>query len=771
MASSDDVFAQARWKPRRTGEAVSMTVDAPQLPGTPQPSATPPAPTATAASASAARLRWGSFQALGDDATGAIFEASVAQALADQSWTILLRMLPTQENDRPPPPDSRDTKLMTSAFVTEHFVDDEGRSALTEPVKTGAIRTMTLAGDDVPEKLITCDVRFNMDRAVKSSFIRHLLGSLGNDDDRTPLDIASRAEWMVITPAVQDPDYRFALVMQPSTKALNTGLTAYSEKSPREVKTDICAALKVTEVPAHIAIFRRSTVGGLLTEIVCWDPITLPLLHDRVQHIGTPQFLVASRACHEPIRTLPITKLNRPNSLAPNSRGTGSTSSIDTNPPFQEGDKIAVHPKVLRLPISKPGNVGPTETIFFRYSAGQVRDVITYVAVLLATFFASPSAPATFPETGTPQYWIDRILPRTRANRPILFCIAASWGAIFAGVYEALQGEIIGRIDTCTRIVLSTGLCLCIRCIGGMFCHRCGKPGHMVSSCTQDIFTSWKEITFRCVCCRELGGVALGHEWDMCSRKRTKIHMGKPEAENCGICGHSEHTSPQCPGIQDVLHGTILLPKMRNELVQEGWVLEAVTASQTSTSSAPIAPAMSAVAPVTAAAQPSSQSSTPIRRDPWTTGSLSPSLSSTGSTISLPGQEDRVARANAEVMEVVRQVLRSELEPVNNRLAKLSDAVEMQGGNIASLTDMVDDIGERLRNVEAKESATQQRLARMREEFQQRQRARQTADLRSELSQEDFQDAEAYDPMQPTDGPAVAPQRPGLESPATGMQT
>ena len=133
-------------------------------------------------------------------------------------------------------------------------------------------------------------------------------------------------------------------------------------------------------------------------------------------------------------------------------------------------------------------------------------------------------------------------------------------------------------------------------------------------------------------------------------------------------------------------------------------------------------------------------------------------------------REDRVALANAEVMEVVRQALRSELEPINQRLGKLSDAVEMQGSNIASLTDMVDDIGERLRNVEAKESATQQRLARMREEFQQRQKARQAADMRSELSQEDFQDAEAYDPMHPTEGPSVAPQRPGLESTAISMQ-
>jgi hypothetical protein len=60
----------------------------------------------------------------------------------------------------------------------------------------------------------------------------------------------------------------------------------------------------------------------------------------------------------------------------------------------------------------------------------------------------------------------------------------------------------------------------------------------------------------------------------------------------------------------------------------------------------------------------------------------------------------------------------------------------------------------------------------MREEFQQRQKARQTADQRSELSQEEYQDAaEAYDPFHPTDGPASVPQRPGLESPATVMET
>jgi chromosome segregation ATPase len=125
-------------------------------------------------------------------------------------------------------------------------------------------------------------------------------------------------------------------------------------------------------------------------------------------------------------------------------------------------------------------------------------------------------------------------------------------------------------------------------------------------------------------------------------------------------------------------------------------------------------------------------------------------------------------------MEVVRQALRSELEPVHQRLGKLSDALEMQGGNIASLTDMVDDIGNRLKDVETREAATQQRLARMRDEFQQRQRARLAADLRSEFSQDDYQDAqdaETYDPQHPTDGPAGALQQPGLKSPATAMQT
>ena len=145
----------------------------------------------------------------------------------------------------------------------------------------------------------------------------------------------------------------------------------------------------------------------------------------------------------------------------------------------------------------------------------------------------------------------------------------------------------------------------------------------------------------------------------------------------------------------------------------------------------------------------------------------SPSTSSTESTISLPttaDQEGRVAVANAQVYDIVRDVMRGELMPIQTQLSKITNAVEMQGGNIESLTEMLGDLGERMKGVETKETATQKRLAQLREDFQQR--------LRSELSQEEYQDAsaDAYDPAHPSD--SLARQHgPGLESPATGRQT
>jgi hypothetical protein len=219
---------------------------------------------------------------------------------------------------------------------------------------------------------------------------------------------------------------------------------------------------------------------------------------------------------------------------------------------------------------------------------------------------------------------------------------------------------------------------------------------------------------------------------------------------------------------------------MRKELIQEGWILEAASAPQATSSSAPIAPAMSIVTPARSAVQPS-------RREVI----VSPSASSTGSTVSLQvssEQEHRMALANDQVYGAMREVIRDKLVTVNRHLdsltkgqGSLSKALEMQGGNIESLTEMLDEFGSRLADVESLGSATNQRLARMRATYQKFQATRQPApvDQASELSQGDLyqdasQDAQAYDPSNPSDyteNRTGTQQNTGLESPATAMQT
>ena len=138
-----------------------------------------------------------------------------------------------------------------------------------------------------------------------------------------------------------------------------------------------------------------------------------------------------------------------------------------------------------------------------------------------------------------------------------------------------------------------------------------------------------------------------------------------------------------------------------------------------------------------------------------------------------------MAVVNSQVYDLVRDAMRGELAPIQSQLTTISRAAEMQGGNIASLTEMLDDFGTRLEGVEAKEAATNQRLARMRLRLQQRQGTPPAptestrsapADQMSEHSQEDnFQDADAYDPAFPSDALDKGPLATGLESPATGM--
>ena len=42
------------------------------------------------------------------------------------------------------------------------------------------------------------------------------------------------------------------------------------------------------------------------------------------------------------------------------------------------------------------------------------------------------------------------------SNKPVRVFIAVSWGQLFAGVYQVLQGATLDRIDRITRIALST---------------------------------------------------------------------------------------------------------------------------------------------------------------------------------------------------------------------------------------------------------------------------------------------------------------------------
>ena len=299
-------------------------------------------------------------------------------------------------------------------------------------------------------------------------------------------------------------------------------------------------------------------------------------------------------------------------------------------------------------------------------------------------------------------------------------------------------------------------------------CNKCGQAGHVAAQCTQGIATPYRDLTYRCPFCRALGGIAIGHEWDVCKDCKL-IRMGTPTDDCCGICGHPEHLTPQCPSIQGP-EGVILLDKMQSELLANGWTLNAAST---------LAPAA-----VNVTAQPATPSpSQPSRQ--WREVASSPSVSSTGSTVSLSvpsEQETRIAIVNDQIYGAMREVIRDELATVNKRLDSvtksqdaLSKAVEMQGGNIESMTEMLDDFGTRLADVEESGTATNQRLAKMRAKYQRFQVSRQSvpADQASEHSQDDhYQDAQAYDPSQPSDYQEVSmgtQQSTGLESPQSSM--
>ena len=433
---------------------------------------------------------------------------------------------------------------------------------------------------------------------------------------------------------------------------------------------------------------------------------------------------------------------------------------------------------VLRTQVD-PTLPGPSHTLTFRFSRGTSGEIITTIALILAASFQPwKQSP---PEATTFDYWMPRILVKLRMNKPIRVVIAVSYGALFAGVYEALQGRVIESLDRLTQIVLSTGQNLSPVCLGGIFCNKCGQPGHIARDCVQSSTTPRNELTYRCPLCGELAGPVKGHEWDACNKYKT-IRMGAPTDTACGICGHPEHSTPQCPSLFDTRLGEVMLsPKMRVSLVNAGWSLGMDSQSSPPLSSPSTALNTSASAAVDTIVHPATPSPTQPSRHPWR-AAASPSISSTDSTVSLTtttDQESMMAVANAKVYDLVRDAMRGELAPIQTQLGTISRAVENQGTNIESLTEMLDDFGTRLEGVEAKEAATNQRIARMRARLQQRQSALPAVessstvpvDQMSEHSQEDnYQDANPYNPAFPSDDWDAEPFPPGLESPAISMQ-
>ena len=220
---------------------------------------------------------------------------------------------------------------------------------------------------------------------------------------------------------------------------------------------------------------------------------------------------------------------------------------------------------------------GPSHSLTFRCYRGAPGEIITVIALRLAGFFQSWNQSP--PEATSYDYWMPRILVKLRSNRPIRVVIAVSYGALFVGVYEALQGEVIDNLDRLTQVALSTGQNLSPVCLGGIFCNKCGQPGHIARDCPQSSTTPRNELTYRCPMCAsgELAGPVKGHEWDACHKYKT-IRMGAPTDTTCGICGHPEHATPQCPSLFDTRLGEALLsPKMSSLLLEAGWTLGTAT--------------------------------------------------------------------------------------------------------------------------------------------------------------------------------------------------
>jgi hypothetical protein len=648
----------------------------------------------------------------------------------------------------------RDAKFLRGAisyFLAEQLVTDEGVVFVREPIKAGGVRPTRFAGWPLDERAFSFECDINVQAALESSFMRRMLWAMSGDV--SVLDHRRANDWDWITP--QDSSFKFAVFGLPSGLADHSALVAYSEEPTDVVGAAITLALAHmnTDLLPIACHPRQLHQIGVLTEVICLDQQVLTQLITCISHLGTPAALVASAACCRPMRTLTLT-------LAPtealrstrlgNSRAYMRPEEKDPNPVWPSKVDHVVQPRHILRPPEEPGHEGPHRFLGFKYSLGLPGDIVTIVALMLSSFFTTLGSGLLDQAAATLLYWQPRIWVKTRSNKPVRVFIAVSWGQLFAGVYQVLQGATLDRIDRITRIALSTGICLCIRCLGGLICWKCGRPGHTASACTQNELTPFAKVSYTCIFCGKLGSRESGHEFDVCKEARF-IAMTHPDASQCGICGHMEHSTVQCPGIYcQTTKSVVLHPKMRQELMRCGW---SFGDSEDLTIETAIPLGRSATAAALPSSQParSSQRSSDAAAVLSQSGTASQSSHSTAPEMSLA----TVTATNAQLMAELRSSMSTAINdqltlhllPVHTGIKKINATLEMHGSNIEALTELVDAQGATMAKIEAQAQTTRARLQRMIEG-----RAKQPC---SQTSAEEFLDADGIDEDEGLKSPPV----------------
>jgi hypothetical protein len=454
----------------RVGNAASMEFNLANAPVTtssmlPPPSATTPTP--------AEPHMWGSLMALSDDVDGVVLAARVKQLLTSITMTAFVRVSPN--SDQVPPFEPRFARQAVVTFLQEYLTADDLTSVVLGTIKSGAARPITLAEYPVSDgQLYAVDFNLNLASAVNSQFIKNMLANL-DATLNSPLSPDQQHLWFKFVP--EDASHSFSLLLMPSIRADQSGLIAFSPLTPAQVRKDVCQFLQVPNLKQlPVAVYARATG----TEIISLEPELLARVIKGVSHLGTPANPGANYTLCKPIRELPAVATNRSRSAVNSPSQVANTSpgnqvDMDPNPPYLPDDQFNPMPRAAMRPPADPFLPGPHRALTFRPPRGSPGDIITTVALFLAAFFRSWLA--TDAAETTYDYWMTRILVKLRMNKPIRVVIAVTYGRLFAGVYEALQGTVLERLDRYTPIVLSAGLCLSTICLGGTFCNKCGKPG------------------------------------------------------------------------------------------------------------------------------------------------------------------------------------------------------------------------------------------------------------------------------------------------------